>query len=60
MIIQLRMSHKESTCFEFEAQYDQTTTQRAANDPNDTHRIATTIENAVHTLLERMWAMGHG
>ena len=54
------MSHKESTCFEFEAQYDQTTTQRAANDPNDTHRIATTTENAVHTLSERMWVMGHG
>ena len=40
-----------------EAQYDQTAIQRAANDPNDTHRIATTIENVVHTLLERMKAM---
>ena len=42
---------------EFEAQYDQTATQRAANDPNDTHRIAATTENAVHTLSERMRAM---
>ena len=40
----------------FEAQYDQTATQRAANDPNDTHRIAATTENAVHTLSERMRA----
>ena len=41
----------------FETQYDQTVTQRAANDPNDTHRIATTTENAVYTLSERMRAM---
>ena len=41
----------------FETQYDQTATQRAANDPNDTHRIAATTENAVHTLSERMRAM---
>ena len=41
---------QETTCFEFEAQYDQTATQRAVNDPNDTHHIATTTENAVHTL----------
>ena len=39
------------------AQYDQTATQRAANDPNDTHRIAATTKNAVHTLSERMRAM---
>ncbi|KAK7818119.1 hypothetical protein CFP56_041806 [Quercus suber] len=32
-------------------------TQETTNDPNDTHRIATTIENAVHTLSERMRAM---
>ena len=48
---------QETTYFEFEAQYDQTATQRATNDPNDTHRIAVTTENAVHTLLKRMWAM---
>ena len=47
----------ETTCFEFETQYDQTVTQRAANDPNDTHRIAATTQNAVHTLSKRMWAM---
>ena len=47
----------ETTCFEFEAQYDQTATQRVANDPNDTHRIAATTQNAVHTLSERMRAM---
>ena len=41
----------------FETQYDQTATQRAANDPNDTHRIAATTENAVHTLSKRMRAM---
>ena len=44
-------------CFEFEAQYDQTATQRAANDPNDTHRIAATTKSVVHTLSERMQAM---
>ena len=47
----------ETTCFEFAAQYDQTTTQRATNDPNDTHRIAATTQNAVHTLSERMRTM---
>nr|POE80700.1 hypothetical protein CFP56_18898 [Quercus suber] len=47
----------ETTCFEFKAQYDQTTTQRAANDPNDTHRIAAATQNAVHTLSKRMRAM---
>ncbi|KAL0008632.1 hypothetical protein SO802_010134 [Lithocarpus litseifolius] len=47
---------QETTCFEFEAQYDQTATQKAANNPNDTHRIAATTENAVHTLSERMQA----
>ena len=41
----------------FETQYDQTVTQRAANDLNDTHRIAATTKNAVHTLSERMRAM---
>ena len=48
---------QKTTCFEFEAQYDQTATQRVANDPNDTHCIAATTENAVHTLLERMRTM---
>ena len=48
---------QETTYFEFEAQYDQTATQRAANDPSDTHCIAATTENAVHILLKRMWAM---
>ena len=48
---------QENTCFEFEAQYDQTTTQRTANDPNNTHCIAATTENANHTLSERMRAM---
>ena len=48
---------QETTCFEFETQYDQTAAQRAANDPNDTHRIAATAQNAVHTLSERMRAM---
>ena len=47
----------ETTCFEFETQYDQTVTQRAATDPNDTHRIAATTQNAVHTLSKMMWAM---
>ena len=41
---------QETTCFDFEAQYDQTATQRAANDPNDTHHIVATTKNAVHTL----------
>ncbi|KAK9992430.1 hypothetical protein SO802_027415 [Lithocarpus litseifolius] len=40
---------QETTCFKFETQYDQTATQRAANNLNDTHHIATTTENAVHT-----------
>ena len=48
---------QETTCFEFEAQYDQTATQRTANDPNDTHRITAATENAVHTLSERTQAM---
>ena len=48
---------QETTCFEFEDQYDQFATQRAANDPNDTHRIASTTGNAVHTLSEGMRAM---
>ena len=48
---------QETTYFEFESQYGQTATQRATNDPNDTHRIAATTENVVHTLLKRMWAM---
>ena len=47
----------KTTCFEFEAQYDQTATQRAANDPNDMTRIVATTQNAVHTLSERMRAM---
>ena len=47
----------EVTCFEFETQYDQIATQRAANDPNDTHCIAATTQNAVHSLSERMWAV---
>ena len=47
----------EITYFEFAAQYDQTASQRAANDPNDTHRIAATTENAVHTLSEGIRAM---
>ena len=48
---------QKTTCFEFEAQYDQITTQITANDPNDTHRIAATIANVVHTLSERMRGM---
>ena len=48
---------QETTCFEFEAQYDQVATQRAANDPNDTHRIVATTENVVHTFSERMRTM---
>ena len=48
---------QETTYFEFETQYDQTATQRAANDPNDTHHIVATTENAVHTFSERMQAM---
>ena len=47
----------EATCFEFEAQYDRTVTQRAANDSNDTHCIAITTQNTVHTLSKRMRAM---
>ena len=47
----------QATCFEFEAQYDQITTQRATNDPNDTHRIAATTKKAVRTLSERIQAM---
>ena len=48
---------QETTYFDFEAQYYQTATHRAVNDPNDTHRIAATTQNAVHTLSERMQAM---
>ena len=48
---------QETTCFEFETQYDKISTQRAANDPNDTHRIAATTKNTVHTLSKKMWAM---
>ena len=47
----------KTTCFGFTAQYDQTATQRATNDPNDTHRIAATTKKAVRTLSERMRAM---
>ena len=48
---------QETTYFEFESQYGQTATQRATNDPNNTHRIVATTQNAVHTLSKRM---GHG
>ena len=48
---------QETTCFEIKAQHDQTATQSAANDPNDTHRIAATTQNVVHTLSERMRVM---
>ena len=48
---------QETTCFEFETQYDQITTQITANDPNDTHRIAAATANVVHTLSERMRGM---
>ena len=48
---------QETTCFEFEVQYDETAAQRAANNPNDTRRIAATTQNAVHTLSERMRVM---
>ena len=51
------VAQETTCCFEFEDQYDQIATQRAANDPNDTHRIATTTGNAVHTLSKRMEAM---
>ena len=42
----------------FETQYDQTATQRAANDPNDTHRIAATTENAGPYIIRK--DAGHG
>ena len=38
----------KTTCFEFETQYDQTATQRAANDLNDIHHIAATTQDAGH------------